>query len=224
MSPLRLILDFKNGTACCFRSHFFDLKTIVSHGRCDSPELFWLCSWHTVLALLLPPHPSPHNRFCLFFCTAIKTKRQQPPRRRKTLWDFLLDEMRLIATDYHEERKLARHLLRGVAKRAQLARRELCEVRDPRPLPCTLYPFPKLCEVQNRYIALTLTRCCARYGKGTSVAYSRNTAVSAIWLVGVSPHISACCLCRVLSCHVGSSPFYPYLSVLASQPTQAIHL
>lgn len=53
---------------------------------------------------------------------------KQPPRRRKTLWDFLLDEMRLIATDYHEERKLARHLLRGVANRAQLARRELCEV------------------------------------------------------------------------------------------------
>ncbi|CAN0521556.1 unnamed protein product, partial [Laminaria digitata] len=52
----------------------------------------------------------------------------QPPRRRKTLWDFLLDEMRLVATDYHEERKMARHLLRGVAQRAKRARRELCEV------------------------------------------------------------------------------------------------
>ncbi|CAN0476616.1 unnamed protein product, partial [Ectocarpus sp. 12 AP-2014] len=53
----------------------------------------------------------------------------KPPRRRKTLWDFLLDEMRLIATDYNEERKLARHLLRGVANRTRLARRELCEGR-----------------------------------------------------------------------------------------------
>ena len=56
-----------------------------------------------------------------FFCI-------QPPRRRKTLWDFLLDEMRLVATDYHEERKMARHLMRGVAQRAKRARRELCEV------------------------------------------------------------------------------------------------
>lgn len=53
----------------------------------------------------------------------------QPPRRRKTLWDFLLDEMRLVATDYHEEKKLAKHLTKGIAQRAKFARRELCEVQ-----------------------------------------------------------------------------------------------
>lgn len=64
--------------------------------------------------------------FCIIFFVFVFL---QPPRRRKTLWDFLLDEMRLIATDYNEERKLARHLLRGVANRTRLARRELCEVK-----------------------------------------------------------------------------------------------
>lgn len=37
--------------------------------------------------------------------------------------------MRLVATDYHEEKKLAKHLTKGIAQRAKLARRELCEVR-----------------------------------------------------------------------------------------------
>ncbi|CAN0103978.1 unnamed protein product, partial [Discosporangium mesarthrocarpum] len=51
------------------------------------------------------------------------------PRRRKTLWDFLVDEMRLMSTDFNEERKLFTHLSRGIARRAATARRELCEGR-----------------------------------------------------------------------------------------------
>lgn len=72
--------------------------------------------------------PSTRTVCCCGISWKIIGNIPQPPRRRKTLWDFLLDEMRLIATDYHEERKLARHLLRGLAMRMQKARRELCEV------------------------------------------------------------------------------------------------